>query len=175
MIFLLILLKRNKRMLKSTLFSLVLLLLFLSCERDDICDLGTPGTPRLIVRLYDAENPTQFKSVQGYIQEINKDELHSNLAGDSIAFPMKLSMNSTRYTFVIENSAVGTGTINDTLQFNYHSRTDRYTRRACGIVSEYVLDQNPVTPINTPRWFVRAEILIDTLRNEEQAHLAIYH
>ncbi len=162
-------------MLKRSLLSLVLVLLLLSCERDDICDLGTPGTPRLIVRLYDANNPTERKSAQGYLQEINSDLQHSSISGDSIAFPLKLSTSATRYAFVIENSAVGTGTLNDTLQFNYHSRTDRYTRRACGIIAEYVLDQNPITPINTPSWFVRAEILIDTLRNEEQAHLAIYH
>ena len=162
-------------MLRSSLFSFALILLLLSCERDDICNLGTPGTPRLIVRLYDVNNPSQPKNAQGYIQEINSDSQHSTISGDSIAFPLKLSANATRYAFVIENSAVGTGTLNDTLQFNYHSRKDRYTRRACGIIAEYVLDQNPVTPINTPSWFVRAEILIDTLKNEEQAHLAIYH
>ena len=86
---------------KIALYSFMLLILLLSCERDDICDLGTPGTPRLIVRLYDAENPTQLKSASGYIQEINKEIRHSNINGDSIAFPLLLSANATRYVFVI--------------------------------------------------------------------------
>ena len=160
---------------KIALYLFTLLILLLSCERDDICDLGTPGTPRLIVRLYDAENPTQLKSASGYIQEINKENRHSNINGDSIAFPLLLSANATRYVFVIENSEVGTGTFSDTLQFNYRNRKDTYTRRACGIIAEYTLDQTPVTPVNPPSWFIRSEILIDTLRNEEQAHLAIYY
>jgi len=162
-------------MFRRSVSLLLILLLQLSCERDDICDLGTPGTPRLIVRLYDAENPTQLKSATGYIQEVNSEKRHSNFAGDSIAFPLLLSANATRYAFIIEKSEVGTGTFNDTLQFNYHNRIDTFTRRACGIIAEYTLDQPAVTPINTSGWYVRSEILIDTLRNEEQAHLAIYH
>jgi hypothetical protein len=39
--------------------------LIFSCEKDDICLEGTQGTPRLIIKFYDAENPEVLKTVSG--------------------------------------------------------------------------------------------------------------
>ena len=33
----------------------------------------------------------------------------------------------------------------------------------------------PITVIGSPTWYIRSTILLDSIRNEEQAHLAIYH
>ena len=29
-----------------------------ACEKDDICNEGTPGTPRVVIRFFDNDNPT---------------------------------------------------------------------------------------------------------------------
>ncbi len=154
---------------------LFLSLFFLHCEKDDVCNEGTPGTPRLVIRFYDKENPAEIKRLPGItIQEINQENPIFYSEFDSIALPLDLTQSYTRYAFVL-SSETDTITLADTLQFNIQNRRDIYTRRACGYRAEYELAQPPVTPINTPSWFYDATILIDTIQNEERAHLAIYH
>jgi len=147
-----------------------------SCEKDDICNEGTPGTPSLVIRFYDHQNPTQYKNLPEIkIQHINRDyPLYLGSSSDSIALPMDLTNKNTRYAFILA-STTDTVTVADTLQFNHANRVDEYARRACGFKASYQLSDPPVIVTNTGSWFIRAEILIDTLRNEEQAHLAIYH
>lgn len=42
---------------------LLLLVVLISCERDDICAESTPTTPRLFVEFYDADEQDELKSV----------------------------------------------------------------------------------------------------------------
>ena len=147
----------------------------IGCERDDICNEGTPGTPRLIIRFYDSENPTLLKAVPSIrLQEINQDRIYREISSDSLALPMDLSNNYTRYAFIL-SSRNASETIADTLQFNHPFRRDRYSRRACGFSAEYTLGQPAVTTIGSITWYVNATIQLDTIRDEEQAHLAIFH
>lgn len=150
--------------------------LFFACEKDDICNEGTPGTPKLVIRFYDQENPTEAKDLPGIkIQYIARDyPIYEKTTNDSIALPMDLTSNATRYAFILPTSTASL-TIADTLQFNHHNRIDEYTRRACGYKASFQLTNPPVSVTNSASWFIRAEILTDTIRNEEQAHLAIYH
>lgn len=152
----------------------ILPLVLIACEKDDICNEGTPGTPRLIVRLFDKDNSSTLKSATGYIQEINQEKPYLNFSSDSISFPYNTSQNYTRYAFGIINPTTN-DTIIDTLQFNYHSRIDTYTRRACGFKAEFTIADPAFESINSPQWYVRSEVLTHTLKNEEQAHVAIYH
>ena len=158
---------------KTYVLQLIILLGFMACEKDDICNEGTPGTPRLIVRLFDKDNPTEFKSADGFIQEVNSETPLLKFNGDSLYFPYNTSKNYTRYAFVIFSQS--NDTLIDTLQFNYHSRKDTYLRRACGIIAEFTIADDPITPINTPSWYARSATLTQTLKNEEQAHLVIFH
>ena len=156
-----------------------LLFLFLSsfvtsCEKDDICNEGTPGTPRVVIRFYDHNNPSQLKSVSGLsFKEINQEKAYRILTGDSTALPMDVSKAYTRYAVIISNN--DSITVADTLQFNHGNRKDIYSRRACGFSAEYRLMDPPITVIGSPTWYIRSTILLDSIRNEDQAHLAIYH
>lgn len=161
-------------MLGSRCILLAILMLFIACEKDDICNEGTPGTTRLIVLLKDSENSTQKKEATGFVKEINSELPYLNFSGDSIQFPYNTSQDYTRYAFGIINPT-SNDTIIDTLQFNYHSRIDTYTRRACGFKAEFTIADPAFEPLHTPQWFVRSEVLTQTLKNEEQAHVAIYH
>ena len=157
-------------------FLCFILFVFLTsaCEKDDICNEGTPGTPRVVIRFFDNDNPTAVKSVQSLsFKEINQERAYRVLTGDSTALPMDLSKNYTRYAVIISsNDSI---TIADTLQFNHRDRIDTYSRRACGFSAEYRLSDPPITVIGSPTWYIRSSILLDSIRNEEQAHLAIYH
>ncbi|MGB1449882.1 MAG: DUF6452 family protein [Flavobacteriaceae bacterium] len=156
-------------------FIFCLSLLCIGCEKDDICNEGTPGTPRLIIRFYDHQAPNTLKSVPTIqLKEINQDRIYRSFNTDSIAIPMDLSKAYTRYAFILPSST-DTATIADTLQFNHPYRNDRYSRRACGFSAEYTLGQPAITTIGSITWYINSSIKLDTIRNEEQAHLAIYH
>jgi hypothetical protein len=149
-------------------------LIFQACEKDDICIEGTPGTPRMVVRFLDQENPSTFKALSNIqIQGVGKENVYSSQNIDSIALPLDLGKGFTRYAFILPSSTA-TNTVADTLEFNY-SRKDRYLNRACGIISELILAPTAVIPINSPQWFQGYTVILDTLSNENQAHLAIYH
>ena len=160
---------------KNIICLLFLVFFVVGCEKDDICNEGTPGTPRVILRFYDKDNPTVLKSTSRIkIKAVNQDNLYAIVSADSIAIPMDLSKTFTRYAFILPTST-STITVADTLQFNYANRKDTYSRRACGFSAEYVLSQPAITTIGSTTWYVNSIIQLDTIRNEEQAHLAIYH
>ena len=161
-------------MIGSRFTLLVLTLLLYACEKDDICNEGTPGTPRLVVRLFDNDNPSALKSATGYVRALDKEDPYLKFSSDSIYFPYNTTQNFTRYAFGIINSTTN-DTIIDTLQLNYHSRVDTYTRRACGFSAVFTIADPAFEVLHTPRWFVRSSVLTQTLKDEEQAHVAIYH
>ena len=93
---------------------------------------------------------------------------------DSVTIPMDLSKNFTRYAFILPSSTASL-TIADTLQFNHSNRRDQYSRRACGFSAAYELDNPAITTIGSITWYAYSVTQLDTIRNEEQAHLFIYH
>ena len=160
---------------KNILFLLFLCLLFNRCEKDDICNEGTPGTPNVVIRFFDKDSPTEHKVAENIsIKEINQEQIYRILNSDSVTIPMDLSKNFTRYAFILPTSTASL-TIADTLQFNHSNRRDQYSRRACGFSAEYQLDNPAITTIGSITWYAYSVIQLDTIRNEEQAHLIIYH
>lgn len=160
---------------KNILCLLLLCLLFNRCEKDDICNEGTPGTPNVVIRFFDKDSPTELKVAENItIKEINQEQIYSIVNSDSTTIPMDLSKNFTRYAFILPASTASL-TIADTLQFNHFNRRDQYSRRACGFSAEYQLDNPAITTIGSITWYAYSVIQLDTIRNEEQAHLFIYH
>ena len=145
-----------------------------NCEKDDICLDGTAGTPRLIIRFLDHSERMIPKSLSNItIKAISRDEDYTLFSGDSLAIPLKLDSNSTIYTFIHLNELSNQEKI-DTLKFNY-KREDYYINRACGFVSNLIFSTPAIEIINKESLFLGFNILKDTIKNENQAHLAIYH
>ena len=46
------------------IFSLIALL-FISCEKDDVCPATTQTTPRVIIEFYDIAAPDEIKAIPG--------------------------------------------------------------------------------------------------------------
>ena len=157
------------------LFFLLFCILISSCEKDDICLVETPSSPRLVVRLYDKDNRTAFKAANNIIiHGVGQEEPLITLNTDSLTIPLKTQEAFTQYAFILPSSTASL-TVADTLQFNYR-RYDRYLNRSCGYRANFILEQNAISfPTNTPVWLESFEILIDTVSNEHQSHLAIYH
>ena len=57
-----------------------------------MCNEGTPGTPRVVIRFYDHNSPNDYKSVEGLtFKEVNQENAYRRITGDSTALPMDLS------------------------------------------------------------------------------------
>ena len=146
----------------------------ISCEKDDICLEGTPGTPRMVVLFRDHENPSARKEVSELtIKGFDQEEAYLVFSGDSVGIPLKNNFELTQYELVL--GADTDNPIADSLQIN-HKQFDIYINRACGYKTNYIF-KNPSHYILTQGngWIKNIEIIKDTLSDEEDSHLAIYH
>ncbi len=161
-------------MFRRILFYSLLIILILKCEKDDICLEGTPGTPRLIIRFFDQNEKIIPKPLSNLtIKALSKDEDYIVFSGDSLGIPLKLISNSTIYTFAYLDVSDNQEKI-DTLKFNY-KREDYYVNRACGFLSNLIFTNPALEILDKESIFLGFKILNDTIKNENQAHLAIYH
>ena len=161
-------------MFNKILFYSLLIIFIFNCEKDDICLEGTPGTPRLIIRFFDQNEKIIPKPLSNVtIKALSEDEDYVVFSGDSLGIPLKLISNSTIYTFTYLNDLDNQGKV-DTLKFNY-KREDYYVNRACGFLSNLIFTTPALEILDKESIFLGFKILNDTIKNENQAHLAIYH
>lgn len=145
----------------------LILLLHQSCEPDDVCNVENPSTPQLVFRLYDANQPSQLKSVDTLrVKDTDKESILQLINTDSIALPFQINANKMNLDFLV------TGGISDELLIDYQTQ-DMYLSRACGFQSTFIINEIEISTnkswINTIE-IVTNEILVDTL-----AHVKIYH
>ena len=152
--------------------------MFIHCEKDDICLDGTPGTPRLIIRFFDADSVENLKPTGALL--VNKVEdsidvyIRKNIFGtDSISIPLNTKNNLTELKFYnyqgFENENI------DTLSFHY-DRYDIYLNRACGFKGQFILKDDAVSGYQTSESWVKSyKIIKDSILDEKSMHLAIYH
>ena len=158
---------------KIFFYSLFIIFLF-SCEKDDICLEGTPGTPRLIIRFFDQNEKFTRKALSNVsIKALSEEEEYIVFSGDSLVIPLKLVSNATIYTFRILDDSANQEKV-DTLKFNY-KREDYYINRACGFLSNLIFTEPGLEILDKESIFLGFNILKDTIKNEKQAHLAVYH
>ena len=158
---------------RISFYSLLILFIF-NCEKDDICLEGTPGTPRLIIRFFDQNEKIIPKPLSNVtVKALSKNEDYVVFSGDSLGIPLKLISNSTIYTFTYLDVLDNQEKI-DTLKFNY-KREDYYVNRACGFLSNLIFTTPALEILDNESIFLGFKILNDTIKNENQAHLAIYH
>ena len=152
------------------LLSLLSLIMIGSCERDDICI--DEITPQLIIRFYNNDTPELFKRVNQLsvkIAGIENDSLVFN-ATDSIAIPLKVTEDMTQYTLTI-NSDNGAELIRDIITVNYE-REDVFVARSCGFKTIF---NNTNYTQNSNNWVQTIETITQTIDNETNAHLKIFH
>ncbi len=163
-------------------FLILLCIFFSACEKDDICVDG--DTPLLIVRFYDAENPTEFKAVPGLrVVGVGNgfpvDTFGDRTSLDSISIPLKTIEALTEFTFITDSAddenGAETGNV-DALGFTYETKQE-FVSRACGFIVNYEnLNSNFTTaPEN---WIQSLEIVKTTVRLETEettAHVKVFH
>ena len=162
---------------KSINFSLpvvlICLLLFLHCEKDDICITSVKESPDLVILLLNEQEQTRQTPPGFLIRPIGTEEKLIQRSGDSLALPLKFNESNTQFEFI-----TNTGSSNeniDTLQINYQ-RVDQYINGACGYRANFILDASPLFILNPGNnWIKGAVILKDTISDESTAHLGILY
>jgi hypothetical protein len=150
---------------------------FSSCEKDDICDIETPTTPKVVIEFYDIANPTVLKNVVN-LGVFNTDYTigfgFTNVSTGKI--PLKTFEDTTTFYFIQNGSAEPTTDDNlDEVTLNYTRRTE-YVSRACGYKTLYTLNAtNPVivTP-DSNNWIQNIIVSQPNIENENETHVKIY-
>ena len=89
---------------KNLLFFFFVIWFFTGCEKDDICLRETPGTPRLVIELFDIDNKNNLKSTNG-LKIIGKDKENLLYEDDTniLLLPLKNNQNTSRDDEFTEN------------------------------------------------------------------------
>lgn len=168
---------------KKIIALILVLSVFISCEKDDICSSETGTTPKLILRFYDITDQGETKLVPNLLvyglnnfnEIIFFDHIGASASTtDSIAIPLRTDDNLAR--FVVHRDLEGgdfeTGNI-DVITANYE-REEVYVSRACGYKDIF---NNLALNLETDpdNWVINSEILNTTVNNETTAHVKIFH
>ena len=159
---------------KKKFLSLISLMIFFSCERDDICIVSVTESPDLIILMLDQDNLNNRKTPAGFsIRALGTQNILPGNISDSLTLPLKIQKNYVQFEFIL-NLGLDNENI-DTLQINY-KRIDNFINVACGYRSNYILESSPAIILNPgDNWIKRFTILKDTISDERLAHLAILH
>ena len=145
-------------------------LLVSSCEKDDFCI--DPITPNMIIRFYDATNPTETKSVSNLsVQPEGYDDIYSNVSIDSLLLPLDVMSNEIIYNLTSEGNQ-------DILTITYEVE-EEFVSRSCGFKA--IFRNVVVTSDPSNEWILgltesgNNSVTISTIEDESAAHVQIYH
>ena len=171
-----------KKFLATSLLLLSSIVIFISCEKDDICGETEPTTPGLFVEFYNYEdqNVPRLETITAYA--VGQEEHTIESSGNKLLLPFRLDQQETSWVL---NRTIGTGIekviLKDTLSFKYRVTTT-YLNKACGYVSTFSLLQNGTSPLLNGKedskegnWIKLYETLTNEIENDETAHFQIYY
>lgn len=140
----------------------IVLLGIVSCENDDFCT--EPTTPRLIISFYDKDTPEEYKELPIYVWAIGKDSIYKLATVDSIYVPLNTNATTTSYSLATTN-------IVDVIKFDYTTE-DVFVSEPCGYKSIF---KNLTIDTKTNNWINSIEVVNQSINNEDEAHVKIYH
>ncbi len=158
--------------LKTYILALAILLVYSSCEKDDVCVENDSVYVNLI--FYSAEDGSTAKSVSGFsLLDLNGDIVrnYDNTTVASIALVLPTSQSS--YDLILQKRTEVDGlTINsnDTLNFSYTSKAT-YVSRACGYIRTYT----DLSIDSTSNWISGVIVNTPEINSNNDEHVAILH
>ncbi|MCL9804550.1 DUF6452 family protein [Flavobacterium amniphilum] len=159
-----------------------------NCEKDDICEEGTPTTPRMIIEFYDNSNPTVLKSVtdlkvqaQGEPNGIVFDETETGDAkyrftGKKLELPLKTTADLVKYTLTLNDGNANPNAINSDIIDITYTRDDIYVSRACGYKTVFQLNDpnGMVLTTDANNWIKEISVLTNSITTENEVHVKIF-
>lgn len=174
----------RKKNIKYTFFSLAFVLVLLtSCQRDDICPESTVTTPQLRISFFDfdeREIPKPPANLRVKLSETDSILLNRINVAD-IRVPLRTNQNFTEYDFilnaaVLDSAGADTSGNPDRLLFAY-ARNEIYINRACSYKVNFIDLNVDVQPEQDPNtfWIREINVVEETIENETNTHILIYH
>ena len=166
-----------KKRIAFPLLSLVGLVVFYACERDDVC--VDRITPRLFVQFYKspdhkAEEPATLTLRNLTITTLGKGEkgkgekwnaLYSNITADGVYLPLRIDADISKFTISIDEKRT------DVLTIRYQ-RKNQFVSKACGLRTIYInLRETHTTDSIKSITINREDILLE---DEDKPGLSIY-
>lgn len=161
-------------------------LAFTACQRDDICPASILTTPQVRISFFDFEEREIPKPPTNLLIKISGTNsldsvLYNRVNIAEITVPLRTNSDFTEYDFIL-NAAVFDSTIVDTTEntdkiiFSY-IRNEIYINRACGYKVNFLDLDAELIPAeeNDSTWIGEIDIVLDTIQNETNPHIIIYH
>ena len=145
---------------------LVLILFFLSCEKDDICIEGSENTNRVTIGFIDNESKNPTGISLSFIKGINNDSIIESFSGNELKLPLMVNSNETKY--ILEQNEV-----KDTLII-FHQTNHLYLNRSCGFKSNFLI-KSKTEIIKESGWIREILIVQDSIYNEEKTNIYIHY
>ncbi|MFO7719317.1 MAG: DUF6452 family protein [Gillisia sp.] len=169
---------------KYVFFSLALgLVLFTSCQRDDICPQSTVTTPQLNISFFDFEERDIPKPPANLRVKLSGTDsiLLNRVNIAEIRIPLRTNQNFTEYDFILNAAVLDTTGVDptgnpDRVLFAY-ARNEIYINRACSYKVNFVdlnVDLQPEQDANA-FWIREINVAEKTIENETNTHIFIYH
>ncbi|MCH1596123.1 MAG: DUF6452 family protein [Flavobacteriaceae bacterium] len=158
--------------LKTYILALATLLVYSSCEKDDVCVENDSVYVNLV--FYDVEDGSTAKSVSGFsLLDLNGDIVrnYDNTTIASIALVLPTSQSS--YDLILQKRTEVDGltiNTNDTLNFNYTPKAT-YVSRACGYIRTYT----DLSIDSTSNWISGVIVNTPEINSNNEEHVAILH
>lgn len=157
-------------------------IIVLSCEKDDICPAGTPGTPHLIITFQDIssglrKNVTNLRILG--VDGSTETQYGTVSTTDSIAIPLRVLQNNTAYKLVnsfdnngTEDTSDDTGNSDD-IVITYENE-EIFISRACGYKN--IFNNAAIGFTNDgDNWILNTTVITNQIENETNAHINIFH
>ena len=158
--------------LQTYMLALATLLIFSSCEKDDVCAENDSVYVNLV--FYSAEDGVIAKSVSGFsLLDLNGDLVQNYDNTTVTAIALVLPSSQISYDLILQKrtevDGVTTST-NDTLNFSYTPKAT-YVSRACGYIRTY----SDLSIQSTRNWI--SEVIVNTpeINSNNDEHVAILH
>ena len=146
---------------------LILILFFLSCEKDDICIEGSENTNRVTIGFIDNESKNPTRINLSFIKGVNNDSIISEgFSGAELKLPLMVNLNQTKY--ILEQNEV-----RDTLII-FHQTSHLYLNRSCGFKSNFLI-KSDTEIIKGSGWIREISIVQDSIFNEEKTNIFIHY
>ena len=145
---------------------LVLILFFLSCEKDDICIEGSENTNRISIGFIDNESKNPTGITLSFIKGINNDSIIESFSGNELKLPLMVNSNETKY--ILEQNEV-----KDTLII-FHQTDHLYLNRSCGFKANFLIQSDTEITKNSG-WIREVSIEQDSIFNEEKTNIFIHY
>lgn len=161
-----------KNILKYILLSIVPLL-FLGCEKDDICADIDPKTQSVLIEFYDKNNPKTTKTPNGLVAYVTGYDIAIAAVGSTLNLPLMIDANTTTWNLVLNGADDDTDNdITDQITFNYEVQQE-YISSSCGYKANFILDNSQGVTV-TNNWIDSVQIVKPNIVNPDEVHIKIY-